>query len=161
MGKAEAAKKQYAGVKCCDKERERESRPWLVCDSSNWNRRTCHQVCQLRFRHRQGTRFHVPIYLIYIYAFSYMKREMRRSSSLNKIEKDTTTRSLKRNKALQKHLSIRSVQKHQLNIRTPPMRSKTTLMSGLCPKKKKDRWIDPTSPARSSTLLPNQLGVLA
>lgn len=58
---------------------------------------------------------------------------------------------------MQKYLSIRSVQKNQLNIRTPPMRSKTTFMSGLCPKK--DRWIDPASPARSSRLLPSQLGV--
>lgn len=57
---------------CCDKEREREP-PWLVFDSSS-NRRTCHQVClsaplssSPRARH---PRFHVPIYLIYIYAFS-------------------------------------------------------------------------------------------
>ena len=154
---------------CCDKEREREgeSRRGLSVIAAAT---AAHAIRSLSAPlssspRARRLRFHVPIYmyLIYNHAFLlYLRSDNDRTLGEDKIfTLSYTAWSLDRKKPLQKYLSIRSVQKkYRLNIRTPPMRSKTTIMSGLCPKNN-SRWIVPTSPARSSRLLPNQLGVLA
>jgi hypothetical protein len=81
-------KKQRCRRACCDKERERAARGLSVYDScAVTGTAAAHAIRSLSAPlssspRARRLRFHVPIYLIYVYAFSYMKREWQRSNSL-------------------------------------------------------------------------------
>lgn len=167
-GQGEATKKQYAGVlRQRAREREGESRRGSSVIAAATAAHAIRSLSALRFRHRQGpdacaftcqstcTSFTIMLFCCIIDVTTIEPWEKTKHSHSH-----TRHGHLARRNHCRNIFRLDLYQKNRLNIRTPPMRSKTTIMSGLCPKNN-SRWIVSTSPARSSRLLPNQLGGLA